>query len=153
MLHITYDLSQSIYKIQYIPYYELHCHKAFTKSLSYYHAWLLMLQANNEKYAHATTPYIILFTNFTEATKRIQKNKRCTSLSVLSLLLLCRCHEVFTRYSTYLTIINLCHSIDKTPYLTIRFGCQYCKLIIKNKCMQQHCTKCSSHYSQTSLTL
>jgi len=44
-----------------------------------------MLYANNKTYAHATTLHIILFTNFTEATKRIfKKNKHCTSL--LSLL-------------------------------------------------------------------
>jgi len=30
-----------------------------------------MFQANSKKYAHATTLYIILFTNLTEATKRI----------------------------------------------------------------------------------
>jgi len=30
-----------------------------------------MLQANSKKYAHATTLYIILFTNFTEAIKII----------------------------------------------------------------------------------
>jgi len=29
-----------------------------------------MLQANSKKYAHATTLYIVLFTSFTEATKR-----------------------------------------------------------------------------------
>jgi len=43
-LTVVVSLSRSICKIQYTPqYYELHCHKAFTKSLSYYHTWLSML--------------------------------------------------------------------------------------------------------------
>ena len=112
-----------------------------------------MLYANSKTYAHATTLHIILFTNFTNVTKRICRKINAT----LHCKAYCRSVTVTQYLPNTVRILplstSLSQSIDKTPYLTITLGCQCCKVIIQNKRVQQHCTKCTSHCSQTSLRL